>query len=71
MITIAVLSEDIAKINWDEIWKLHRVLQKVLSNRGSQFALKFMKDLIKALGIKIILSTAYHSQTDGQTEQIN
>jgi len=30
-----------------------------------------MKDLIKALGTKQILSTTYHPQTDGQMEQIN
>ena len=32
------------------------------------FALKFIKDLIKALGTKITLSIAYHPQTDSQTE---
>ena len=30
-----------------------------------------MKDLMKALGTKRMLSTVYHPQTDGQTEQIN
>ena len=32
--TINVLSEEIAKIYWDEIWKLHGVPKAILSNRG-------------------------------------
>ena len=63
-----VSSEEIAKIYQDDIWKLHGVLWKVLSNRGPQFTLKFMEDLIKALKTKRTLFTAYHSQTDGQME---
>jgi len=59
-IITAVLSEDIAKIYWDEIWKIHGMPQNILSDRRSQFALKFMKDLTKALGTKITLSMMYH-----------
>ena len=66
--TIAVSSEEIAKIYWDKIWKLHKVLKRILSDKGLQFASKFMKDLTKALGMKRILSTAYHFQTDDQME---
>ena len=68
MTTTSILSEEIAKIYWDEIQKLHGIPQTVLSDRGLQFALRFMEDLMKALGTKQMLSTAYHSQTDGQTE---
>ena len=46
-------------------------IHKILSNRGPQFALKFMEDLTKVLGTKRKLSMAYHPQTDGQTERIN
>jgi len=63
--------EEIAKIYRDNIWKLYRIPRKVLSNRGLQFALKFMEELTKALGTKRQLSTAYHPQTDRQTERIN
>ena len=62
--TTNVSSEEIAKIYWDNIWKLYGVLKKVLSNRGPQFASKFIEELIKALETKRILSTAYHSQSD-------
>ena len=69
--TTNVSSEGIAKIYRDDIWKLHGVPRKILSNRGPQFASKFMEEFTKALGTKRQLSTAYHPQTDGQTERIN
>ena len=51
--TITVVSlEDVVKIYRDKIWKLYRVPQKVLNNRGSQFSSKFMEDLNKTLGTK-------------------
>jgi len=63
--------EGIAKIYRDEIWKLHGVPKKILSNRGPQFASKFMKEFTKVLGTKRQLLMAYHPQTNGQTERIN
>jgi len=52
-VTITAISlKDIIKIYREKIWKLHRVSQKVLSNRGPQFTSKFMKDLTKVLKTK-------------------
>jgi len=47
--TMNISSEEIAKVYWDEIWKLHGVPRKILSNRRLQFASKFMKEFMKAL----------------------
>ena len=69
--TTNISLEGIAKIYRDEIWKIHVVLRTILSDRGPQFASKFMEDFIQVLGTKRKLSTAYHPQTDGQTERIN
>ena len=66
-----ISSEGIAKIYRDEIWKLYGVPRTILSDRGPQFTSKFMKEFTKVLGTKRKLSTAYHPQTDGQTERIN
>ena len=55
VMTIAVSSQDIAKIYRNEIWKIHGVLQKILSNQGPQFISKFIKDLSKMLETKRIL----------------
>ena len=69
--TTNVSSEGIAKIYRDDIWKLHGIPRKILSDRGPQFASKFMEEFTRALGTKRQLSTAYHPQTDGQMERIN
>jgi len=65
---MAVSSEEIVKIYWDKIWKLHRIPKRILSNKGPQFVSKLMKELTKTLGMKRTLSTAYSPQTDGQME---
>ena len=46
-----VSSEEIAKIYWDEIWKIYGVLRKILSDRGPQFTSRFIEEFTKALGI--------------------
>jgi len=71
VMTTNILSEGIAKIYRNEIWKLYGVPRTILSNQGPQFALKFMEEFTKVLGTKRKLSMAYHPQTDGQTERIN
>ena len=68
---INISSKWIANIYKDEIWKLHGIPKKILSDRGPQFALRLMEELTKALGTKRMLSTAYHLQLDRQTERIN
>ena len=69
--TTNISLEGITNIYRDDIWKLHGVPRKILSDRGPQFASKFMKEFTKTLGTKRQLSTAYHLQTDGQMERIN
>jgi len=69
--TTNISSEGVAKVYRDEIWKIHGAPKTILSDQGPQFASKFMEDFTKVLGTKRKLSTAYHPQTDGQTERIN
>lgn len=66
-----ITSEGLARLYRDNVWKLHGLPKKVISDRGPQFASKFMMDLNHTLGITTALSTAYHPQTDGQTERVN
>ena len=66
-----ISSEEIVKIYRNDIWKLHRVSRKILSDRGPQFTSKFMEEFTKALGTKRQLSTAYHPQTNSQIKRIN
>ena len=57
--------ERIAKIYWDNVFKLYGILRKVISDQGPQFESQFMKNLYQLLGIEDNLSTAYHPQIDG------
>ena len=66
-----VSSEGVARLFRDNVWKLHGLPKRVISDRGPQFASRFMRALNQALGITTALSTAYHPQTDGQTERVN
>ena len=69
--TTSISLNEIARIYQNNIWKIHGIPKKIISDRGPQFASTFMGELYKALGIKRAISTAYHPQTDGQTERIN
>jgi len=64
-------AEGLAKLFWDHIWKLYGLPESIISDRGVQFAAGMMKELNNLLEIQTKLSTAYHPQTDGQTERIN
>ena len=66
-----ISSEGVAKIYRDKIWKIHGIPKMILSDCGLQFASKFMEDFTRILGTKRKLSTAYHPQTNRQTERIN
>jgi hypothetical protein len=50
---------------------LHGVLKTIISDRGSQVVARFWEQLHASLGIRLIHSSAYHPQTDGQTERVN
>jgi len=69
--TEGTLAEGLARLLWDNVWKLHGLLESVVSDRGPQFAVELTKKLNKMLGIKMKLSTVFHPQTDGQTERMN
>ena len=64
-------AEGLTRLFRDNVWKLYGLLESVVSDRGLQFAAELTKELNRMLGIKTKLSTAFHPQTDGQTEQMN
>ena len=47
------------------------VPKTIISDRGTQFVARFWEQLQASLGTKLIRSSAYHPQTDGQTERVN
>jgi transposase InsO family protein len=60
-----------AEIYLNQIVHLHGIPKTIISDRGAQFVSRFWEQLQDALGTKLIRSTAYHPQTDGQTERVN
>ena len=61
-------TEGLARLFRDHVWKLYRLPESIISDRGAQFVANLMKELNWILGIETRLSTAFHLQTDGQTE---
>jgi len=60
--------EGLARLFRDNMWKLHRLPESVVSDRGPQFAAELTKELNQMLGIEMRLLTAFYPQTDGQIE---
>ena len=64
-------AERLAELFVHHVWKLHGLPRSIISDRGTQFVNDFWKFLCKRLGISVRLSTAWHPETDGQTERLN
>jgi transposase InsO family protein len=60
-----------AELYMDQIVRLHGIPKTIISDRGTQFVAHFWEQLHECLGTKLIRSSSYHLQTDGQTERIN
>ena len=69
--TEKTMVEGLAKLFRDNVWKLHGLSKSIISDRGPQFAAGLMRELNRMLGIESKMSTAFHSQTDSQTERVN
>ncbi len=66
-----ITADETAKLYLENTWRRTGLPRQVISNRGPQFASKVMQEVWSKLGVKSTLSTAFHPQTDGETEQVN
>jgi hypothetical protein len=67
----AYKSAVLAELYMSRIVCLHGVPKKIISNRGTQFTSHFWQQMHEALGTHLKFNSAYHPQTDGQTERTN
>ena len=64
-------AEDMARIYLRTVYRYYGPSMSIVSDRGPQFISAFWVEFNRILGTKLKLSTAYHLQTDGQTEIMN
>jgi len=61
----------VAQLYFDNIFKLHGIPRTIVSDRDKVFVSHFWQELFKLQHTALHLSTAYHPQSDGQTEVVN
>jgi len=66
--TEVTLAEVLVRLFRNNVWKLHRLPESIVSDRKLQFAAELTKKLNKMLEIETKLLTAFYLQTDGQTK---
>ena len=69
--TTSLTAEELARLYVHHVFSKHGVPTSIISDRGSEFTSEFWRSFTKLLDIDLHLSTAFHPETDGQTERVN
>lgn len=69
--TTTVTAPELSQLFMREVVRLHGVPESILSDRDPRFTAHFWRAFWDQLGTKLTMSTAFHPQTDGQTERSN
>ena len=67
----SITAPEVAKIFFNNVFRYHGLPKVIISDRDTKFTSHFWKTLFEQLGTKLSMSTAFHPQTDGQTERMN
>ena len=66
-----ITASETAQVYWTNVGKIHGLPHSIVSDRDPRFVSKFWQGLWELLGTKLCMSSAYHPQTDGQSEAMN
>jgi hypothetical protein len=69
--TTTVTAVELAKIFYREVVRHHGIPSSIVSDRDARFTSNFWRSLWQLTGTKLSMSSAYHPETDGQTEVTN
>ena len=69
--TMVVTAKGVMWLILKEVVRLHGIPESIVSDRDTRFTSIFWKELQKLMGTKLLMSMAFHPQTDGATEQAN
>lgn len=69
--TTNVTATDLAQLFFDRIFIIHGLPRTIVSDRDPRFTSKFWQSLFNLLDTKLAMSTAFHPQSDGQSERAN
>jgi hypothetical protein len=61
----------VAKSFLASVYRLHGMPTSIISDRDRVFTSQFWQELFRLTGVTLKMSSAYHPQTDGQTERVN
>jgi hypothetical protein len=64
-------AQKVAQIFLDSVFRLHGMPTHIISDRDPIFTSTFWKELFRLAQVQLCMSTAYHPQSDGQTECVN
>jgi transposase InsO family protein len=64
-------AQSVAKLFLHNIYRLHGLPASIISDRDKVFTSRFWRELFRLAGVSLKMSSAYHPQTDGQTERVN
>ena len=67
----SITAPQLARVFVDTVFKHHGVPEIIVSDRDPRFVSEFWRSLFSLLGTQLNISTAFHPQTDGQTERTN
>ena len=70
-VKVTYTASDIARIFVKEIFRIHGLPKRIVSDRDAKFTSKLWTSLFQAINTQLCFSLAYHPQSDGQIKRVN